>query len=115
MGGFDGSQVDQELLYELFINAGPLKSVRIPKNKNFAFVRFEYPESVPYSIDLFRGVELYGQSLKLQNQALGLGMPNSNYNRGHSNGGGNQRHMDRQNSRDRNSHQNQVCLLTRSF
>ena len=111
MGGFDGSQVDQELLYELFINAGPLKSVRIPKNKNFAFVRFEYPESVPYSIDLFRGVELYGQSLKLQNQALGLGMPN----RGHSNGGGNQRHMDRQNSRDRNSHQNQVCLLTRSF
>lgn len=82
VGGFDESKVDQELLYELFINAGPLHSVRIPKSKNYAFVRFEYEESVPYAVQLFQGVSLYGCNLKLQNKALGLGM-SSFHNNGH--------------------------------
>ena len=40
--------------------AGPLMSVRIPvdketkRQKNFAFVRFQHEESIPFAVDLFR-------------------------------------------------------------
>lgn len=85
VGGLN-EKVSEEILYELFQNAGPLMSVRLPvdkdtkKPKSFAFVRFHHEESVPYAIDMFRDVRLYGQNLRMQNRATGAGMP-GNQNR----------------------------------
>merc|ERR1712029_1063597 len=72
--------VDEEILYELFLNAGPLYKVNIPmdhntkRQKNFAFVRFQHEESVKYAVELFRGIKLFGQSLSMQNRKTGVGM-----------------------------------------
>jgi len=95
--------VDEEVLYELFLNvsnihfelkaknktllplfqAGPLFKVNIPldhntkQRKNFGFVRFQHSESVPYAIELFKGIKLFGQTLSMQNRKTGAGMQNN--------------------------------------
>ena len=72
-------KVDEEMLYELFQNAGPLERVNIPtdrvskKQKNFAFIVFQHEESLQYAFDLFNGTELFRQPLRLQNKTTGLG------------------------------------------
>lgn len=72
IGGLDFN-VTEELLYELFLQAGPLESVKIPKkdgsSRGFAFVTFRHDVSVPYSIDLFRGLRLYGRYLVMKSKA----------------------------------------------
>lgn len=79
VGGID-SRVDEELLYELMLNAGPIINVTIPKDKQtnrpkpFAFVLYEYEESLPYAVELFKDTKLFGASLRLQNRATGLGI-----------------------------------------
>lgn len=60
------SDVTEELLYELFLQAGPLKNVNIPKEKNFGFVEYEHECSVDYAIRLFQGTALFGQELQLK-------------------------------------------------
>ncbi|XP_028172065.1 RNA-binding protein 7 [Ostrinia furnacalis] len=64
-------QVTEELLYELFLQAGPLEKVRIARDKDgrqksFAFITFCHEVSVPYAIALFRGTALYHKTLTLQ-------------------------------------------------
>lgn len=64
-------QVTEVLLYELFIQGGPVEEVRIPKDsggrpKNFAFVTFVHEQSLAYSLALFDGTCLFGSRLKLQ-------------------------------------------------
>jgi len=95
VGGIS-DRVDEETLYELFINAGPLQSVRIPvdrdtkKQKPFAFVLFSHAESLPFAYDLFRDVKLYGRPLRMQNKETGLGMGGGggrSYNRSDSDRG----------------------------
>ena len=72
-------KVDERILYELFLNAGPLEKVTIPrdketgKQKTFAFILYEHPESVKYAYDLFNGTELFRQQIKLQQKETGLG------------------------------------------
>lgn len=66
-------QVTEEILYELFLQAGPLEKVRIAKDrdgrqKNFAFVTYCHEISVPYAINLFRGTSLFHKTLTLQNR-----------------------------------------------
>ncbi|XP_072283267.1 RNA-binding protein 7 [Pyxicephalus adspersus] len=61
----------EELLFELFLQAGPAVSVRIPKDKDgkpkmFAFVNFKHEESVPYGMSLLNGTKLFGRPLKIQ-------------------------------------------------
>ena len=34
---------------------------------------FHHPESVPYAFELLNGTELFGQRIRLQNKATGLG------------------------------------------
>jgi len=78
-GGIN-DRCNEELLYELFQNAGPLERVTIPtdretkKPKNFSFIVYDHPESVRFAYDMFNGVELFGSRVKLQNKAIGLGM-----------------------------------------
>ncbi|XP_063299183.1 splicing regulator RBM11 [Pelobates fuscus] len=62
--------VKEEILYELFLQAGPLTKVNIAKDKegnfkSFGFVCFKHTESVPYAISLLNGIRLYGRPIKL--------------------------------------------------
>ncbi|KAI5639948.1 RNA recognition motif domain-containing protein [Phthorimaea operculella] len=66
-------QATEELLYELFLQAGPLEKVRIPRDrdgrqKNFAFITYCHEVSVPYAISLFRGTALFHKTLSLQSR-----------------------------------------------
>ncbi|XP_037233759.1 multidrug resistance-associated protein 1-like isoform X2 [Falco rusticolus] len=65
------SRVREEILYELFLQAGPLTKVTICKDKegkpkSFGFVCFKHKESVPYAIALLNGIRLYGRPIKVQ-------------------------------------------------
>ena len=63
-----------------FFQAGPVKSVRIPvdkdtkRQKNFCFIQFVHEETVPYAVELLRDVKLFGRALKMQNRETGVGM-----------------------------------------
>ncbi|XP_067910012.1 RNA-binding protein 7-like [Heterodontus francisci] len=64
-------RVTEELLFELFLQAGPLLAVKVPKDKDgkskqFAFVHFKHIESVHYGKDLLNGIQLYGRAIKIQ-------------------------------------------------
>ncbi|XP_066910627.1 RNA-binding protein 7-like [Clytia hemisphaerica] len=58
-------RVTEELLWELFLQAGPLGSVHIPadratgKNKTFAFVSYRHTCSVKYACELFNQLRLF--------------------------------------------------------
>ena len=72
-------KVDDRILYELFLNAGPLEKVTIPRDKEtgkqkpFAFILFCHPESVKYAVILLNNTALFGQHIKLQHRESGLG------------------------------------------
>ena len=59
-------KVTEELLFELFLQAGPLEKVSIVPQKTFAFITFLHAVSVQYSIRMMEGVQLFGRTLKLQ-------------------------------------------------
>nr|XP_055030421.1 RNA-binding protein 7 [Misgurnus anguillicaudatus] len=64
-------QVTEELIFELFVQAGPLTKVKIPKDndgksKQFAFVNFKHEISVPYALHLLNGIRLFGRQLNIQ-------------------------------------------------
>ncbi|KAM6400356.1 RNA-binding protein 7 [Rhynochetos jubatus] len=64
-------KVTEELIFELFHQAGPVVKVKIPKDrdgrpKQFAFVNFKHEESVPYGLSLLNGIKLYGRPMKIQ-------------------------------------------------
>ncbi|XP_049789402.1 RNA-binding protein 7 [Schistocerca nitens] len=68
-------KVTEEILFELFLQAGPLDAVRIPKDKDgrqrsFAFVVFKHESSVPYAIALFEGTALYNKVLQLKSRQV---------------------------------------------
>ncbi|XP_017378802.1 RNA-binding protein 7 isoform X1 [Cebus imitator] len=65
------TKVTEELLFELFHQAGPVIKVKIPKDKDgkpkqFAFVNFKHEVSVPYAMNLLNGIKLYGRPIKIQ-------------------------------------------------
>lgn len=56
--------VTDVLIYELFLQAGPVESVTL--KGGYGFVTFEDEESVLYSCSLFEGVRLYNYELKIK-------------------------------------------------
>ncbi|XP_072166273.1 uncharacterized protein [Diadema setosum] len=81
-------RVTDEILFELFLQAGPVKHVNIAKDKegrqkNFAFVEFKHDVSVPYAMQLMGGLPIFGRALRLQfrsgskhqNTPPGMGTP----------------------------------------
>nr|ACI33814.1 RNA-binding protein 7 [Salmo salar] len=67
-------KVTEELLFELFLQAGPMFKVKIPKDndgkqKAFGFVCFKHEVSVPYGMNLLNGATLFGRTLKIQFRA----------------------------------------------
>ncbi|KAF8770748.1 RNA-binding protein 7 like protein [Argiope bruennichi] len=74
-------RVTEDLLYELFLQAGPLESVKIPKEKdgrqrNYGFITFKHAVSVPYSIALMDGLSLFGKPLLLNARSGSEAAPN---------------------------------------
>lgn len=64
-------KVTEEILYELFLQAGPVRRVKIPKDKDgrqqsYGFVTFKHIESVRYAITLLEGISLYERRLNLK-------------------------------------------------
>lgn len=84
------SQVTPEHLWELFLQAGPLRNVHIPtdkktgKNRTFAFVSYRDECSVPYACELFNTLRLFKKPIyckptkdsKNQNSQSPAGSPN---------------------------------------
>ncbi|SCU87310.1 LAME_0D09582g1_1 [Lachancea meyersii CBS 8951] len=66
-------EVPKELIHELFLQVGPVKSIRYPKDRildtyqGFAFVEFYSAEDAEYACKcLNNGVKLYGRALKVR-------------------------------------------------
>ncbi|XP_010785698.1 RNA-binding protein 7-like [Notothenia coriiceps] len=65
------SRVTEELLFELFIQAGPLTKTKIPKDadgkqKTFGFAVYKHEVSVPYAMQLLDGTSVHGRTLHVQ-------------------------------------------------
>ncbi|XP_019950736.1 RNA-binding protein 7 isoform X2 [Paralichthys olivaceus] len=64
-------RVTEELLFELFLQAGPLIRTKIPKDldgkqKTFGFALYKHEVSVPYAMELLNGTSLFGRTLHVQ-------------------------------------------------
>ena len=74
VGGLDPS-VSEELLYELFLQCGPVTSVHIPKDKvtaqqaNYAFVEFASAADADYASRVLSNVRLCGKPLRINRAA----------------------------------------------
>uniref|UniRef100_A0A8C5E1U5 RRM domain-containing protein n=1 Tax=Gouania willdenowi TaxID=441366 RepID=A0A8C5E1U5_GOUWI len=65
------SKVTEEILFELFLQAGPMVKTKIPKDtdgkqKTFGFAVYKHEESVPYAMELLNGTVLHGRSIHVQ-------------------------------------------------
>ncbi|XP_075905958.1 RNA-binding protein 7 [Nelusetta ayraudi] len=65
------SRVTEELLFELFVQAGPLIRTKIPKDpdgkqKTFGFAVYKHEVSAPYAVQLLNGTSLFGRTLHVQ-------------------------------------------------
>ncbi|XP_077423135.1 RNA-binding protein 7 [Vanacampus margaritifer] len=65
------ARVTEELLFELFLQAGPLIKTKIPKDgdgkqKTFGFAVYKHEESVPYAMQLLNGTSLFGRTIHVQ-------------------------------------------------
>lgn len=64
-------EVTEPILYELFIQVGPVKSLNVPKDRilrthqGFGFVEFKTIEDAEYALKILRGVRLYSRTLKI--------------------------------------------------
>jgi splicing factor 3B subunit 4 len=64
-------RVNEEILWELFIQCGPVVNVHIPRDKitgehqGFGFVEFRSEEDADYSIKIMHMIKLYGKPIKV--------------------------------------------------
>lgn len=58
------AEASEEIIYELFLQAGPIESVSL--KTGFGFVTFEDEESVLYACSLFENVKLFDRELKVK-------------------------------------------------
>ncbi|CAK9439574.1 uncharacterized protein LODBEIA_P36740 [Lodderomyces beijingensis] len=65
-------QCSEILMYELFLQFGPIKNINMPKDRvhkshqGYGFVEFKNAEDAKYTEDILRGVRLFGKLLKLK-------------------------------------------------
>ncbi|PHJ19367.1 rna recognition motif-containing protein [Cystoisospora suis] len=68
-------QVDDDLLWELFIQCGPVRTVSVPRDKltgnhqGYGFVEFTSEVDADYALKLMNMVKLYGKPLRLNKSA----------------------------------------------
>lgn len=69
-------QVDEILMYELFIQFAPIKSINMPKDRilkthqGFGFAEFKTVADADYVLEILHGVRLYGKQLRLKRAEL---------------------------------------------
>ncbi|XP_065357691.1 RNA-binding protein 7-like [Calliphora vicina] len=84
-------RVTDDMLYEVFLQAGPIKSARIPKDQSgrqrtFGFITYVHKCSLPYAMQLYQGLSLYRKTLTIKYQGNTQPSPVRNYNSpGHHN------------------------------
>ncbi|XP_053658278.1 RNA-binding protein 7 [Anopheles marshallii] len=66
--------VTEEILYELFLQAGPLENIKIPRDadrrqRSYAFITFQHACSVEYAMNIFEGTALLQRPLTLHRKA----------------------------------------------
>ncbi|XP_023165769.1 uncharacterized protein LOC111596000 [Drosophila hydei] len=66
-------RVTEDILYEVFLQAGPIESVRIPldntgRQRNFGFVTYQHKSAVPYAMELYQGLELFQKKVNIRQQ-----------------------------------------------
>lgn len=65
-------QVTEPLLYELFIQVGPVRLLNLPKDRvlrthqGFGFVEFDTAQDAEYALSVLSGVRLFGKTLKMK-------------------------------------------------
>jgi splicing factor 3B subunit 4 len=70
IGNMD-SRVNDEILWELFIQCGPVINIHIPKDKitgehqGFGFVEFRTEDDADYAIKIMHMIKLYGKPIKV--------------------------------------------------
>ena len=71
VGNLD-EEVNEDLLWELMLQAGPIVSVYIPRDKvsgqmqGYAFVEYKSEEDAEYSLRVMNMVKLFGKSIRVQ-------------------------------------------------
>uniref|UniRef100_A0A2P2L6L3 RRM domain-containing protein n=1 Tax=Rhizophora mucronata TaxID=61149 RepID=A0A2P2L6L3_RHIMU len=64
-------QVTEELLWELFVQAGPVVNVYVPKDRvtnlhqSYGFVEFRSEEDADYAIKVLNMIKLYGKPIRV--------------------------------------------------
>lgn len=75
IGNLD-SRVNEDILWELFLQCGPVVSVHIPRDKisaehnGFGFVEFKAEEDADYAIKIMHMVKLFGKPIKVNKAAF---------------------------------------------
>ena len=75
VGNLDG-KVDEELLWELFIQCGPIASISLPRDRvtschqGFAFVEYKSTDDADYSIKVLNMIRLYGKPIRCNKSAV---------------------------------------------
>ncbi|XP_043482249.1 RNA-binding protein 7 [Leptopilina heterotoma] len=82
LGNLNSEKVTEDVLYELFLQAGPLDRIHIPKDRegkqrNFAFVTYKHLVSVPYAVTLFDGTMLFNRQVYMKARS-NEAQPNTN-------------------------------------
>ena len=78
VGNID-ERVSEELLWELFLQAGPVVNVYLPKDRvtnahqGFGFVEFRGPEDADYAITLLNMIKLNGKPLRVNKSSQDKG------------------------------------------
>lgn len=64
-------KVTEDILYELFLQGGPIQRVSIPKDRDgkqrtYGFVTYKHVSSVSYALDLFNGTKLFNRTINMK-------------------------------------------------
>ncbi|KAI5952347.1 hypothetical protein KGF54_003213 [Candida jiufengensis] len=76
-------QCTEVLMYELFLQFGPIKNLYMPKDRinkihqGYGFLEFKNPLDAKYTEDILRGVRLFGKPLKLKKLDIKTQQPSS--------------------------------------
>ena len=64
-------RVNEEILWELFLQCGPVVQVQMPRDKittehnGYGFVEFKSEEDADYAIKIMHMINLYGKPIKV--------------------------------------------------
>ena len=70
MGGLD-EKVSETILWELFVQAGPVVNVHMPKDRitqnhqGYGFIEFMSEEDADYAIKIMNMIKLYGKPIRV--------------------------------------------------